>query len=100
MKPVAGALEGLISTAHLHLALGVASPFLVSFTLITNIFYAEILYTGYSETTYRASTELDLFPSANRRDDSQGRHTTEYGTVRDCRDWVRENFGCILDMLF
>ena len=27
---VAGALEGLVSTAHLHLELGVASPFLVN----------------------------------------------------------------------
>lgn len=100
MKPVAGALEGLISTAHLHLALGVASPFLVSFTSITNVFYAEILYAGYSETTHGASTELDFFPSANRREDSQGRHTTEYGTVRNRCNRVRESFGCVLDILF
>lgn len=90
---MAGALEGLISTAHLHLALGVASPFLVSFTSITNVFYAEILYAGYSETTHGASTELDFFPSANRREDSQGRHTTEYGTVCNRCDRVRESFA-------
>lgn len=30
---VAGALEGLISTAHLYLELGVATPFLVSYLL-------------------------------------------------------------------
>ena len=39
---VAGALEGLISTAQLHLSLGVASPFLVSYQ--ANIIFYVIRY--------------------------------------------------------